>query len=382
VAPPPESSREAVERERPGHSREADPGHVATRLPFDPAFVAASLPNGDVRRYASWRQAGQTAIGKGYLYFLEAFNAGRWLIVKSAYDVSVRILDAKTHAQLFSWPVQNLAADEAHVVLPWTGGGPPQVLVGKSDGLWIYAADSGHVVSQLSDTPTTSARWSRDGSLLMTSEAAIPEQTSRFRIYQRQPTDTLTLLSELAVSERVDGWDLSRDNRFLARNFYPSERTTVLDLATGQTVLDVPSPRYAGSVEFSPDGRWLAMGGSGVKWLDVSNPTRRTEYTYFYNNVADVEFSPSGDVLVATSYDGSVRLLAYDEPANRLELVTTFRHQINTNVYAARFLEQGNLLVTSAGDRTVRYWSGKNGAADSPTDTRWRDPFSWLSWGA
>lgn len=346
------------------------------RLPVDESWLHAGIAGTGKRSYRGWAQVGKTDIGKGYLYFLEPLNEGRWLLVKSVDDAMVRILDVRTKRQVHTWSVSGLGPDEEHFVLPWTGGGSPKVLLGKADGVWLHAAETGEVVSRVSETPTGSARWSKDGKILVTVERAIPAQTSLVRFYERRNDDALALVAELPTTERVDGWDLSRDNRFLARNFYPSERITVVDLHTGATLLDAPVPRYSGAVEFSPDGRWLTVAGAGVKWFDLSNPSRRAEYSHFYNNVSDVEFSPSGDVLAATAYDGSVSLLKYAAGSNQLSRVHVLRHQKNTNVYAARFIGDGNMLVSSSGDRTVRFWSGKAPAAQNPP-VFWKSPAAW-----
>lgn len=355
---------------------------AAWSLPASAEFVGAPLLDPDVGRYARWREQGHVTIGKGYLYFLEPLNDGKWLIVKSADEPNVRIFDVATRKQLFTWVTPNLTVDEPHVVLPWTGAGAPRVVVVKADGIWLHAAETGQVLSQLSDVVAGDAAWSNDGRILIAVSSAIPEQTSKVHVFERRDDGSLALLHQLPPSERVDAWDLSRDNRFLARQLYPSNRVTVTDLKTGETTLDAPS-LGVGGVTFSPDGRWLALGGEGVKVIDLSKPTRRTEYTYFYNNVSDVRFSPSGDVLVATAYDGKARLLAIDERTAQLSLVQTLSHSGTANVYTARFLSDGDLLVTSSGDQTVRFWgSGATAARSSSQGRRWKEPLAWLEWGA
>lgn len=349
---------------------------AGVKLPSDAAFVAAPIPAGDVSRYASWKQVGQTRVGKGYLYFLDTLNDDRWLVVKSAIERDVRIVELATRRELANWPVVNLGPDEGHAVLPWRGEGEPRLLVGKQDGLWLYAAQSGQLLAQLASQRVDRLRWSDDGRVLMTVASQIPEQTSQFRLFERAGSE-LHLAAELPQTERVDAWALSRDNRYLARVFYPSDRVTVVDLHDGRTLVEAPAQRYVGSVEFSPDGRWLVLGGEGVKLFDLADPTRRAEYTYFYNNVGDVEFSPSGDVLAVASFDGAVRLLTYDVQSLRFELERTFAHQKNTNVYALSFTSDGNVLMSSCGDQTVRYWANPSPKALTVSGEHWRSPVQW-----
>jgi hypothetical protein len=378
VAPAGETAGEA-----PGvEPRQNELQPVGWPLPASGEFVAAPLLDPDVARYAHWRQQGQMTIGKGSLYFLEPLNDGKWLIVKSADEPNVRIFDVATRKQLFMWGTDEVGVDEPHVVLPWTGAGAPGVVVVKADGIWLHAADTGEVSRKLSDVVADDASWSKDGRILITVSSKIPEQTSKMHLFERRDDGSLVLLHELPQSQRADNWDLSCDNRFLARQLYPSNRVTVTDLKTGATTLDAPS-LGVGGVTFSPDGRWLALGGEGVKVIDLSNPTRRTEYTYFHNNVSDVQFSPSGDVLVATAYDGKVRLLAIDERTAALSLVQTLSHSGTANVYTSRFLGDGDVLVTSSGDQTVRFWgSGTTPARNGAQGRRWKSPLEWLEWGA
>lgn len=352
--------------------------HRALVLPAASAFVDQAIPEGRTARYEGWRELGRTLIGKGYLYFLDPLDERR-LLVKSADETNVRIVDRETRREVSRWPLVTLDQDESQIVLAWRSH-EPSVLVGKQDGLWQYAAESGRLLTQLAKHPVDRARWSDDGGILITAELAIPEQTARLRIYQAAVSG-LQFVAELPSTERVDAWALSRDNRYLARVFYPSDRLTVVDLQTGQTLLDAPAQRYVGSVEFSPNGRWLALGGEGVKWFDLSDTNRRAEYTHFYNNVGDIEFSPSGDVLAVASFDGQVRLLTYDEQHNRLELLRSFSHQKNTNVYAVKFLDGGSTLVSSAGDQTVRYWGTGKTEAASVGSERWRSPVQWAERG-
>lgn len=364
-------------------SNAGDDAHVANgerwrsvQLPADPAFVGAPIPMGDMARYGAWKAAGQTRAGKGYLYFLDLLNEDRWLVVKSAVEADVRIVEVATRRELAKWPVVNLGPDEGHSVLGFPANGEPRVVIGKQDGLWLYAAQSGQLIAQMAQQRVDRMQWSDDGRVLMTVASEIPQQVSQFRLFERSGTE-LRLVAELPQTERVDAWALSRDNRYLARVFYPSDRVTVVDLHDGRTLVDAPAQRYVGSVSFSPDGRWLVLGGEGVKVFDMADPTRRAEYTYFYNNVGDVEFSPSGDVLAVASFDGSVRLLTYDAASLRFNLVRTFAHQKNTNVYALAFTRDGNTLLSSGGDQTVRYWASPSSKALTVSGERWRSPQQW-----
>jgi hypothetical protein len=160
------------------------------------------------------------------------------------------------------------------------------------------------------------------------------------------------------MEERVDAWDLSRDNRLLAVAGYPTGTLTVYDLWSGEKVLRLQAPKYAASIAFSPDGRWLAAGGKGLLLIDLANPQRRAFYSYFFNNSNTVAFSPSGDAIAVSSYDGHIRLFRYASSGPSLSLIRSLRHTGRSNVYRIQFDKEGDSLLSASGDQTVRIFGG------------------------
>jgi hypothetical protein len=76
--------------------------------------------------------------------------------------------------------------------------------------------------------------------------------------------------------------------------------------------------------------------------------------------VGHVRFSPSGDAVIASSYDGRLRIFRW-ETAHRdgrtaltLSLAQTLRHDGKANVYAFVFEADGDGIVSASGDQTVR----------------------------
>jgi WD40 repeat protein len=93
-----------------------------------------------------------------------------------------------------------------------------------------------------------------------------------------------------------------------------------------------------------------------VVLLEVSDPERRSTYNELGNNVHRVRFSPSGDALAVSAYDGRVRILRPDVARDPMLLVKQLAHGGTANVYALDFSATGDMLISSSGDKTVRFW--------------------------
>jgi dipeptidyl aminopeptidase/acylaminoacyl peptidase len=345
----------------------------------DSNFLFAPLPAQKQDRYKTWKPAGLIHVGQSGLTTLEFLDNERRLVTLSDDETPLRIYDTKTKRLMSTWAPPDVPNGAHFSVFPWRKDQNSQLLVHKYDGLWLFDPSSKSAPSQLTNLTSSIAGWSRDERYLISVLTDIPTQTSVLRIFERDGENSLRFVAELPKSDRVDAWDLSRDNRYLARVFYPSNYVSIVDLQTTQTLLYAPIPEYVGSVEFSPNGQYLAVGGDGLKVFNLSQPERRTEYTYFYNNISDIEYSPSGDAIAVSSYDGRVRLFSYSAADNRLNILQTFRHGGHANVYKVRFMNEGNTLVSSSGDQTIRFFSGNQVAApDANTvKTTWSVPQGW-----
>jgi WD40 repeat protein len=116
------------------------------------------------------------------------------------------------------------------------------------------------------------------------------------------------------------------------------------------------APRYASSLDLSPDGAKLAVGGELVRIYEVAHPERHAEFRSFDNNVHRVRFTPAGDALAASAYDGRIRILDVSTAEPELRLRKLLHHGGTANVYALDFSRDGAWLVSSSGDQTLRFW--------------------------
>lgn len=350
-------------------------------LPQDSSFVAAPLPAPDPDRYRSWTQQARIWVGKGYLEHAGFLDNERLLVTRSDEETGVRVYQRDSRRLLANHDLQ-LGPLSSAAVLPWSAESS-SFLLGSAGGVQLYDARTGAMLTMLSARPVSDMRWSPDGKVLVVCTTPAPDQPSQLTFYlkqsAREPHDVVALreLGNLPLFGRVEGWDLSRDNRLLAVSLYPQETVMVFDLQRGEIVTQVPGPNYSGSASISPDGRWLAVGGQGLLLVDLANPVRRAFYSYYQNNIASVRFSPSGDALLTSSFDGRVRIFGYDDAGPALRLIKTLSHDGQANVYAIQFTQDGNSLLSASGDQTLRLFGSRTGTAMRLPPGRFRTLIDW-----
>lgn len=354
------------------------------QLPRDASFVDSPLPAADPERYRAWAQLARVWVGKSHLQYATFLDGERLILAHSDAETGVRVYQRDSRKLLANHDLSfKPFTSPGAVILPWSASST-WFLLGNENGLQLYDALSGAPVSALNAHPVNAMRWSPDGNVLVVCTTPAPNQRSQLTFYRKlsakQPHDVVQLqeLGVMPLFGRVEGWDLSRDNRLLAVSLYPQEALMVFDLQSGEVIANIAAQKYASDVSISADGRWLAVGGQGLLLVDLANPARRAFYSYYHNNIASVRFSPSSDALVTSSFDGRIRIFGYDGEGPTLRLVKTLSHDGQANVYTIQFAEDGNSLLSASGDQTLRLFGAKPNAQNTGrTPGRFRTLVDW-----
>lgn len=307
-------------------------------------------------RYERWHEKAKSTVGYGYLSILDLSLDQRSLLVVSEDEAKLRVYDFPSLRLVSSIAVEGYKqyARGDFVFAPTQASRPFAVFAGEN-GLFQLDTASPTAVA-LSELPADSLRFTDDHAVLGASCAFIPEQRSRLVFYAFTRAGALEPLLSLDFAERVEEWDLDTAKKRLAVTYYPSNETELLDLASRQVLWTAAAPPYSNSVDMSPDDTKIAVGGASVVVHDAATGNVVAADAHFGNNVHRVRFSPSGDALAVSSYEGKLRIFDAKAPGPALPLRRLLRHSGTANVYALAFTRDGSALVSGSGDKTVRVW--------------------------
>ena len=198
--------------------------------------------------------------------------------------------------------------------------------------------------------PARQASFSRDGSLLATSDASGAITIRRMRDWNvveqlNHPGGAVTVAfgrdGSHLFSAGYDGvvreWDLAQRSK--GRLFKGAVGTVW-------------------TLDISPDGKQLAAAGEDavIRVWDLDRATKPMLIRGHTRNVWQVRFSPDGKRLASGSFDHDARL--WDAKTGRA-LKTLVGH--SQAVVGLDFSPNGKLLVTGGDDSTLRYWRASDG---------------------
>ena len=245
--------------------------------------------------------------------------------------------------------------------------GAPPIAPGGMGMLWQN--NTGH------DATLWSVRWSPDGSMISATyfdnTTVVYNSTTGKRIVRIDAPsvpagrcDGYTPVGDYPM--RVSAW--SPDGKYLAMG---GDDRAVLLYNVSTWDLSKVFTGHRGSVlslDFSPDGKYLASGSGTdkvemnnandenvVKIWDVANSSLVRDLSGHTDGVLEVKWSPDGKVLVSASDDKTVRVW---NTANWSLEGLLRGHTLG--VLCACFSPDGKMLVTGSRDYTIRLWSLEN----------------------
>jgi len=131
----------------------------------------------------------------------------------------------------------------------------------------------------------------------------------------------------------------------------------VIDLDTGDTTPLAQSKDEMLAVAFSPDGRFLAYGGTNatveVRDLEAQKVVTTLTHADWVNSVA---FSPDGKLLATGSADKTVGIWDTKTWKSILQLPLTPSDAVNS----VAFSPEGDILAWASEERAIRVWRTQN----------------------
>ena len=169
----------------------------------------------------------------------------------------------------------------------------------------------------------------------------------------------------IEASAPVESVAFSHDGaRFISGSWDGHAR--IWDVKSGQMLLSIPyGSLYVHAVAFSPDGKYVALGGNDkngyVKIFDARTGAPVRKFIGHKDDVLSVAFSHDGRRLLTSSYDNTARL--WDVASGR-ELHEYLGH--NWWVWSAAFSADESRIVTASQDGTVIVWNTDTAEASPP----------------
>lgn len=302
-----------------------------------------------------WRMHRSIWVGQGYLHQADFVPGAQSVVVLS--NQSGRLyhydLDGKLKNEVDLPGFREF--DDADFAPLLELVGRPQLFLARPEGTGVLDLESGKI-DTLTGTPagTNIQHSGRPGLYGVSFRTTTPQSGE---LVLQWISGEVALRAE--CHHRPDGWALSPDGRYLAIAYYPADQLEVIDLQEEKLVSTVKLPKWGSAIAISPDGKWIALGGERLQVASFPDGHVVAEDTAYGNNINSVRFTPQGDILLSSAYDGKARSYVFPkdlEQTKKLPAPQLLPHNGTANVYALGLSPDGRMLVTSSGDKTIKIW--------------------------
>ena len=367
----------ATEEAPPGTSEEAGDGediraeevrmyqkstYALPLLPND-EFLQSPLPDKNENRYRGWKRNGSIPVGKGGLNRLAISEDGQFILVTGAGEATVRVYSIPRRDTVGNFTVEGFQPDASNKgeVLFWPSDiAGPFFLVGNGTGLILYSAADGQRIRWFNRESISKMRFSPDGRYLLATTVKGDGESSLLTVYDVIPSagpeaPSLALIGEIEETGQFEDLAMSPDNQWLAMVMSPSRTVVLADVRTGEKQWTVDAPERAAAVDFSPDGKQIAVGGAHLLVLSAENPEQRAVYSPGAGHIGGVRFAPGGDAIALSFDDGRIQLVQTDISSRTLPLLKALQSSRHIASYPAAFTPDGSLLV-STDDKSITFF--------------------------